>query len=573
MISDIQRSALLFQMQQFGFEPYQIHQAWAQDPNAATVDQLLAIIEAQQKAADASSAALPQYPYNEPVKSGEDEQIQQAIQASLQTHQEREQLQSNVEIDLQKAIETSLKQTSDDPNPLNRKKKHGVPVGLKNVGNTCYLSSILQTLYYVPCVRKILIEYNPPSGYQDHKNSTAIKVVLELQRLFAYLTLSERSYFVPTDLVAALVAASNVYSGFEALTPHVQHDATEFFIRLLDLLEIALGHEGVTKCFKGSSVDLVECTSPTNPQVKLSKKSEPFVFITVPLTSDDLESVLDSRIDPLPLESYDVPPGHSHPTLRSLVDHYGESAVCMAIQRYDYNRETQSVLKKSDHLRFPFKLMGDRWKFCNLELIDSIHHKQNMLKSELELLRGQEQALGHFGESQAPLPSILRDALNFLRNSSQFVHSIDTFSSECDRLLPYVTAVEEELDNRRKKVSQAEQELSLLYKPVEGEPLFLFSVLIHQGTSLSGHYWNYVASPVAREESSGAPIFEYFKFNDQHVSLADVDSLMSESFGGSTSHGSAYFLVYIKEEALDHFLINTTFHCTFKMKYSKIMNF
>lgn len=85
----------------------------------------------------------------------EDKTLQEAIAASLQTQKmdiDSTGGSGDVDMAMQKALEASILEAGGDPmamttisnNPNHRKREDGVPVGLKNVGNTCYFNSLLQ---------------------------------------------------------------------------------------------------------------------------------------------------------------------------------------------------------------------------------------------------------------------------------------------------------------------------------------------------------------------------------------------------------------------------------------------
>jgi hypothetical protein len=39
------------------------------------------------------------------------------------------------------------------------------PVGLKNVGQTCWFSAVIQSLFYLPAFRTLVLNYRPPASY------------------------------------------------------------------------------------------------------------------------------------------------------------------------------------------------------------------------------------------------------------------------------------------------------------------------------------------------------------------------------------------------------------------------
>ncbi|KFM28707.1 Ubiquitin carboxyl-terminal hydrolase 26 [Auxenochlorella protothecoides] len=93
-----------------------------------------------------------------------------------------------------------------------------VPVGLVNLGSTCYANAVLQTLYAIPPFRQALYAARPPLS-QD-------PVVAQLRELFACMEWGRRDPLDPGPLVAAL-----------QLDHAVQQDGQEFMKLFLGLLE------------------------------------------------------------------------------------------------------------------------------------------------------------------------------------------------------------------------------------------------------------------------------------------------------------------------------------------------
>ena len=68
---------------------------------------------------------------------------------------------------MNQAIMDSIKQqdqgnihSSYEPlDPKQRKREDGVPCGIKNIGNTCYLNSLLQSYYNLPNFVRAIMEF------------------------------------------------------------------------------------------------------------------------------------------------------------------------------------------------------------------------------------------------------------------------------------------------------------------------------------------------------------------------------------------------------------------------------
>ncbi|CAK9802825.1 Ubiquitin carboxyl-terminal hydrolase 38 [Anthophora plagiata] len=101
-------------------------------------------------------------------------------------------------------------------------KTHLGKVGLSNLGNTCYMNSVLQALLMTRQFCYEVLMYKP-SGKADDQ-----AVLKKLQNLFTLLLYSKRISLAPTEI---LLASRPAY-----FLPGQQQDSSEFLCHLLDLL-------------------------------------------------------------------------------------------------------------------------------------------------------------------------------------------------------------------------------------------------------------------------------------------------------------------------------------------------
>ncbi|CAH2236828.1 jg8579 [Pararge aegeria aegeria] len=119
---------------------------------------------------------------------------------------------------------------------------------LKNQGATCYMNSLLQTLYFTNQLRKAV--YKMPTESDDSTRSVA----LALQRVFYELQFSDKP--VGTKKLTKSF-------GWETLDSFMQHDVQEFLRVLLDKLESKMKGtcvEGtVPRLFEGKMTSYIKC--------------------------------------------------------------------------------------------------------------------------------------------------------------------------------------------------------------------------------------------------------------------------------------------------------------------------
>ncbi len=138
----------------------------------------------------------------------------------------------------------------------------GMPAGLKNLGNTCYVNSFLQIWFHNLPFRQALYKWDPEQDGVERENETLIGShyrpsgkVASLQALFAMMEFSRRRAVDPNDFIAKL-----------GLDPQVQQDAAEFSKLFISLLESNLSNQNseevrtiVQSQFRGRYAYVTKC--------------------------------------------------------------------------------------------------------------------------------------------------------------------------------------------------------------------------------------------------------------------------------------------------------------------------
>lgn len=210
-------------------------------------------------------------------------------------------------------------------------------VGLSNQGNTCYLNSILQSLFHLPYFRKAI--YKMPS-----KSS----LILALQRLFFRL-----QYF------HSYVKTSEVIQSLECNSLHIgsQNDIQEFLKIFQDNLEKmtkkTIAEGTVEKLFRGSLINYIRCIDAPYE----SKKVEHFYDISLNVKGcRGVDSSFKKFCEEEVLQGDDMYDAEGH---GFQVAHKGikfESlppVLHLHLKRYEYDSLTNRLQKVNDKYAFP----------------------------------------------------------------------------------------------------------------------------------------------------------------------------------------------------------------------------
>ncbi|NXN18146.1 UBP25 hydrolase, partial [Indicator maculatus] len=345
----------------------------------------------------------------------------------------------------------SLKRThpeiwSDSPNPYDRKRQDNCPVGLKNVGNTCWFSAVIQSLFNLLEFRRLVLNFNPPANAQDlprnQKEHRNLPFMRELRYLFALLVGSKRKYVDPSRAVEILKDA------FKS-NDSQQQDVSEFTHKLLDWLEDA---------FQIKAEEERDGEKPKNPMVELfygrflavgvleGKKFENTeMFGQYPLQVNgfkDLHECLEAAMIEGEIESL-----HSENSAKSGQEHWFTElppVLTFELSRFEFNQALGRPEKIHNKLEFPPILYLDRYMHKNREITRIKRDEIKRLKEYLTVLQQRlERYLSYgSGPKRFPLVDVLQYALEFASSKPVCTSPVDDLgaSAPASGTLPVQTS-------------------------------------------------------------------------------------------------------------------------------------
>uniref|UniRef100_A0A8D2QLV6 ubiquitinyl hydrolase 1 n=1 Tax=Zosterops lateralis melanops TaxID=1220523 RepID=A0A8D2QLV6_ZOSLA len=489
----------------------------------------------------------------------------------------------------------SLKRThpevwSDSPNPYDRKRQDNCPVGLKNVGNTCWFSAVIQSLFNLLEFRRLVLNFNPPANAQDlprnQKEHRNLPFMRELRYLFALLVGSKRKYVDPSRAVEILKDA------FKS-NDSQQQDVSEFTHKLLDWLEDA---------FQIKAEEERDGEKPKNPMVELFYGR----FLAVGVLEGRrcfFHSCVVCRYCIIITEF--LLEGINFGDFCFFIQHWFTElppVLTFELSRFEFNQALGRPEKIHNKLEFPPILYLDRYMHKNREITRIKRDEIKRLKEYLTVLQQRlERYLSYgSGPKRFPLVDVLQYALEFASSKPVCTSPVDDLgaSAPASSTLPpqippstieqqgpsssdvpstspvqrsvihkpftqsrippdlpmhpaprhiteeelsvlegclhrWRTEVENDTRDLQDSISRIHRTIELMYsdKTMVQVPYRLHAVLVHEGQANAGHYWAYIYDHHQNR---------WMKYNDISVTKSTWEE---DSVEGHGKHlGSCFFI-------------------------------
>uniref|UniRef100_A0A8C4ERR2 ubiquitinyl hydrolase 1 n=1 Tax=Dicentrarchus labrax TaxID=13489 RepID=A0A8C4ERR2_DICLA len=349
------------------------------------------------------------------------DELQTAIELSLQeSHNAQEE-----EREFNRALEASAEENaarmkrkrceaqSETCSPADWIRQDDWPVGIRNVGNTCWFSAVIQSLFHLPVFRRLVLNYHLSERLlekcKSHSDKRNIAFMQELRCLFALMVGSTRRFVDPSAAVELLRDAFR--------TSEAQQDVSEFSHKLLDWLEdafqLAANGSNAEDKQQNPMVQLFYGTFVTERRHEGKTLCNIEQFGQYPLQVNgfnNLDECLEGAMVEKEIESL-----HSDHSVTSGRERWFKTlppVLTFELSRFEFNTQLGRPEKIHKKLEFPQIVYMDRYLHKNIEQTHERRGEVKKLKEQLAALQQKLECYKNYGSGPTKYP--LADMLQFV---------------------------------------------------------------------------------------------------------------------------------------------------------------
>eukprot|EP01130_Rhizamoeba_saxonica_P016180 TRINITY_DN7430_c0_g1_i2.p1 TRINITY_DN7430_c0_g1~~TRINITY_DN7430_c0_g1_i2.p1 ORF type:complete len:407 (+),score=98.88 TRINITY_DN7430_c0_g1_i2:41-1261(+) len=311
---------------------------------------------------------------------------------------------SGYDADLEKALMASIqdsntqaqKSDNESNSPL---REEGMPVGLKNVGNTCYANSLLQAYFNIPLLRKEILSAPILQISSDDTQEVAQSKTFfrELQDLFCHMEIGNKKWVDPSKLLRSIIDSSGRNNiGSQEDVGEFMDLFHEWMSNSLKLIRDENQDDIMKELFTIESVDILEATEENGDSVSMENDTQ-HSFLIIDIEDGDIYSGLDNSF----CDEVEWNTPNNFPTIAKKTTwlRHLPPVIMMQEQRIRYNTAT-GAFKTNTEVNFPKDIDMARYKEENKELILNQRIEINALKEELKSIESDINQLENFRVSR-----------------------------------------------------------------------------------------------------------------------------------------------------------------------------
>ncbi|XP_007563041.1 ubiquitin carboxyl-terminal hydrolase 28 isoform X1 [Poecilia formosa] len=349
------------------------------------------------------------------------DELQTAIELSLQESHNAEQeerefnraLEASAEENAARMKKKRCEAQSEMCSPADWIRQDDWPVGIRNVGNTCWFSAVIQSLFHLPVFRRLVLNYHLSERIlekcKSHADKRNIAFMQELRCLFALMVGSTRRFVDPSAAVELLRDAFR--------TSEAQQDVSEFSHKLLDWLEdafqLAANGKNAEDKQQNPMVQLFYGTFVTERRHEGKTLYNIEQFGQYPLQVNgfnNLDECLEGAMVEKEIESL-----HSDHAVTSGRERWFKKlppVLTFELSRFEFNTQLGRPEKIHKKLEFPQIVYMDRYLHKNIERTNERRGEVKKLKEQLATLQQKLECYKNYGSGPMKYP--LADMLQFV---------------------------------------------------------------------------------------------------------------------------------------------------------------